>query len=136
MPHFGDGSKLKLDTCHPNLVRVANVAIVQYDFKVIYGHRGKTVQNQLYRERRSKVKFPDSKHNIYPSEAIDIAPWPIDWNDEKRFYYLAGLFKGIAKTMGIHLIWGGDWNDNNIFKREPGDVLDDLGHFQLKHSNY
>jgi len=25
-----------------------------------------------------------------PSDAVDVAPYPIDWNDKERFYYFAG----------------------------------------------
>ena len=76
----------------------------------------------------SKVQFPNSKHNSLPSLAVDAAPYPIDWNDKKRFALFAGFVLGIAATKGIRLRWGGDWNMNYI---TLDNRFDDLPHFEL-----
>ena len=57
------------------------------------------------------MKRPKNKHNAEEpelSKAVDVAPYPIDWNDKERFYYFAGVVMGIAIQMGIPLRWGGD----------------------------
>lgn len=63
-----------------------------------------------------------------PSNAVDIAPYPIDWNDRERFTYLAGHVKMAAHMLGIKVTWGGDWNNNNEVKDNN---FDDLPHFEL-----
>lgn len=59
---------------------------------------------------KSTVKWPNSKHNKAPSEAIDIAPFPLDWNDAEAFTLLAGIYVGTAAIMGIRVRTGIDWD--------------------------
>ena len=124
MPKFSKESLRKLNTCHPDIIKVMNEAIKYYDFKVIYGHRTKEEQFEIFREGRdliggvwtvtdkSKVKtsldgkMKVSYHNYYPSKAIDIAPYPIDWNDVKRFDEMGEIVMREAKKLGIKLTWG------------------------------
>lgn len=54
-------------------------------------------------------------------EAIDIVPYPVDWNDTKRFDLLAEHIKKKAKELNIPIIWGGDWK-----------TLIDKPHYELK----
>ena len=68
-------------------------------------------QDALYygRPQRTKVKFPNSKHNVMPSNAVDVMPYPIDWNDMNRLQDFAATVKARAKSLGIEVQWGGDW---------------------------
>ncbi len=117
---FSESSQEKLSTCHPFLQEVCNELIKHVDFTVLCGYRDKIAQDEAFTKGASKFKFPNSKHNISPSLAVDLAPYPIDWNDHVKFANLAKLFKQIAEHKGIHVVWGGDWKE---FK--------DLVHFQL-----
>ncbi len=116
MPHFSKKSKDILATCHPKLRLICNKAIIVTDFSVLDGYRDKESQNRAYSDGFSEKKFPESMHNKIPSPAVDVAPYPIDWNDIKRFYYLAGVFEGIAKENDIYLRWGGEWEDFGHFE--------------------
>lgn len=128
MYSFGPTSLKKLETCHTDIQKVMHEAIKLIDFTIIWGHRGEVEQNQAYYEGRSKKLFPKSKHNVSPSNAIDIAPWPIPWEDREQFYYLGGIVMGVATTLEIPLRYGGDWNNNG---RTSDNTFDDLGHFEL-----
>ena len=78
-----------------------NLAIQIMDFKVTSGKRGEAEQNQLYEEGKTKLKYPNSYHNTEPfSSAVDIAPYPIDWEDAERFRLLAGIVIGISELLG------------------------------------
>lgn len=133
MPKFGRESKAALQSCHRDLVLVANFAIQVMDFSVLEGHRGKKRQNRLYQEGKTKVRYPDSKHNSEPSNAFDVAPYPIDWEDAGRFRTLAGVMFAsahILRKMGAidsHLRWGGDWDMDG---HQDDNKFDDLGHFE------
>ena len=120
MPYFGRRSKEALSTCHIDLQRIANKAIEIVDFSVICGHRGAGAQDRAFNKGYSKVVYPNSRHNRQPSEALDFAPYPIDWKDIERFRYQAGIMMGIAHVMGIELKWGGNW-----------ETFKDYGHLQL-----
>ncbi len=129
MPEFSETSLKRLHTCHPNLIRVMNMAIRNGpDFSIICGYRDAMEQQKAFSDRNSLVVFPYSKHNVEPSVAIDIAPFPIDWDNWNRFRILAGYVMGVADTMGLPLIWGGDWNKNYD---EGDEKFRDLPHFEL-----
>jgi peptidoglycan L-alanyl-D-glutamate endopeptidase CwlK len=128
MPSFSSRSKKRLEQCHPDIQKVFNEVIKHVDCTVLEGHRDQETQDEYYRQGRSKLRFPNSKHNHSPSMAIDCAPYPIDWNDRDRFYYFGGMVLGIASSMGIKMRWGGDWDMDNTFKDQ---TFHDLPHFEL-----
>lgn len=132
MPKFGSRSKKNLSEAHPLLQEVFNEVIKHYDCSVIEGHRPQAEQDKAFHAGKSKLKFPQSKHNKTPSLAVDVVPFPIDWNDKDRFYYFGGLVMGIAAAMGIDLRWGGDWDGDNEFKDQS---FHDLPHFELRSVN-
>lgn len=128
MPSFGKSSQDKLATCDPRLQKVFNEVIKYFYCTVIEGHRGEEAQNKAFAEGKSKLKYPQGKHNKTPSLAADVLPYPIDWNDTNRMRYFAGFVVGIAATMGIKLRWGGDWNQNTELKDNS---FNDLPHFEI-----
>lgn len=121
MPSFGRLSEQRLATLHPDLRRVLREAIRVYDFTILCGRRSESDQNEAYRTGASKLPYPKSRHNADPSEAVDVAPWPIDWNNRAEFFYLAGILMGTAFQLGVRLTWGGRWKS-----------LVDLPHFELE----
>lgn len=129
MASFGSRSRNNLESCHPELQRLFNEVINYRDCSVICGRRGKADQDKAYNEKRSKVKFPDSKHNQTPSIAVDVVPYPdIDWNDSGRFYLFVGLVQGIALKMDIKIRCGADWDSDGQVKDQN---FHDLPHFEL-----
>lgn len=128
MPAFGDDSKKKLAECDLVIRRLMNEVIKHFDCKILVGYRGALEQNEAFAQGKSKLQFPQSKHNVFPSAAVDVAPYPIDFSDLRRFYYFAGVVKGTAASMGIQLRWGGDWDSDNEVKDNS---FNDLVHFEL-----
>jgi len=129
MPNFSKRSKDNLATCDVKLQNLFNEVINYFDCSVLCGHRGEKEQNEAFHAGRSKLKFPKSKHNSSPSQAVDVAPYPIDWEDKERFYYFAGMVKGIAQKMDIPIRWGGDWDSDTQVKDQ---TFFDLPHFELQ----
>ena len=129
MPRFGTRSKQRLATCDERLQKVFNEVIKYIDCSVLEGHRGQERQDKLYEEGKTKLKFPNGRHNMAPSNAVDVTPYPVDWKDRERQTLFAGFVLGTARSMGIRLRWGGDWdmdfqvNDNRF---------DDFPHFEIK----
>lgn len=128
MPSFGNRSLSNLNEAHTDLQRLFNEVIKHFDCSVIEGRRGQGEQDKLFHSGKSKVKYPNSKHNTSPSLAVDVIPYPVVWSDTDRMYYFAGIVKGIALSMSIKIRWGGDWDSDT-------DVHDqtfmDLPHFEL-----
>lgn len=129
MPEFSQKSKELLATCDVRLQEICNLAIKVMDFTVITGHRNQQEQDAAFAEGQSKLKWPDGKHNKMPSRAIDIAPYPVDWNDAARFNVLAGIMLGIASLQGVNLRWGGNWSGDFDLKNNK---FADIGHFEVK----
>ncbi len=133
MAMFSERSKRELKTCHPALQTVFLATVKYFDCTIIEGKRNKARQNRLQEIGRSKVRWPASRHNTVEedglSEAVDVAPYPVDWDDIERFYFFAGFVLGIARSMGIQLRWGGDWDSDTQITDQ---TFNDLPHFELK----
>ena len=129
MPRFGKRSKERLATCDTRLQEVFNEVIKYVDCSILEGHRDKERQNQLYIEGKTKVKYPNGRHNSSPSNAVDVTPYPVDWADRERQTLFAGFVIGIARSMGITLRWGGDGDmDFQVMDNR----FDDFPHFEVK----
>ena len=131
MPSFSQRSLQNLESCDIRLQRLMRAVVKHYDISIICGHRGKAEQEKAFREGRSKARFGQSKHNAYPSKAVDVIPYPFspeDWRDERYFERMAGYIQAVADMMGIRIRWGGDWNMNG---RSNDESFSDLPHFEL-----
>lgn len=131
MPRFSNRSKRRLGTCDERLQRVLNESIKYFDSTIIEGHRGMERQNALYDEGKSRVKYPNGKHNEWPSKAVDVAPYVgggVSW-DPRHCLYQAGIIMGIAAMMGITLRWGGDWDMDGEAMTDQR--FQDLVHFEI-----
>ena len=129
MPKFSNRSKERLATCHADLQRLFNEVIKKYDCAILEGHRSNERQEELYHQGKSKLRAGFSKHNENPSIAVDVAPYPINWNDRNRFYHFVGYVKGVADQLGIEIRCGADWDGDNDLHDQ---TFFDLPHFELK----
>jgi len=108
--------------------------VERYDIAVICGHRGEKEQREAYDNHKSQLNWPRSKHNEYPSKAVDVAPYPIDWNDNSAFALMAGWILCTADKLlsegkiSHKLRWGGDFNGN---RRVIDGRFIDMPHFEL-----
>jgi len=128
MYKWSETSESRLLTCKPELITLANEVIKYTDCTVLWGFRDKREQEKAFLEGKSTVHFPYSLHNRYPSRAIDLAPWPLDWSDIRRFYYFGGFVVGVANKLDIPIRWGGDWDGDFQVKDQN---FNDLVHFEL-----
>lgn len=155
MPTFSKSSETALATCHPRLQQAARELIDTFDFAVLEGHRDQSAQDADFATGRSKLKWPNGKHNAMPSKAFDIGPyhpqfgvligtpeqlahiassWGISIKEaaalvREHYCFLAGQMLAVARSQLTTLRWGGDWNRNNsLFDNS----FDDLGHFELE----
>ena len=111
---------------HPKLKLLLAEAIKTspIDFTVLETVR--TIEQQKIYVAKGTSKTMKSRH--IPStnksglcEAFDIAPYPIDWKNIKRFIILSQHIKRIAQNLHINIAYGGDWK---TFKDYP--------HYELK----
>lgn len=125
MAKFSKRSLSKLEGVDSQLQDLAfRVVQVHHDCAVLSGKRTEAEQQLLVQRGLSKTM--NSKHLV--GKAIDLAPYPIDWQNTKRFYYFAGIVMAVAREMGITLRWGGDWDRDNDLDDQ---TFMDLVHFEL-----
>jgi hypothetical protein len=96
---------------------------------IVCGHRDETAQNLAYLEGKSKVMWPNGKHNSLPSKAVDVQPYPYNVPTlEVDLGYIAGLAVAFGAQMGVKIRWGGDWNQNG---ETADNKFDDLFHLEI-----
>lgn len=125
MYRFGKKSKERLKGVDSNLVKVLNELIKIMDVTIIEGVRSKERQEQLLAQGKTKTKY--SKH--ITGKAVDLAPYPINWEDREMFHYMGGMLRGIGQSMELKIRWGGDWDfDGDINDNK----FDDLVHVEIR----
>jgi len=135
MPKFSQASFSKLSTCHADLQALFYEVIKYYDCTILEGYRNQEDQEAAYAKGNTKLHWPHGKHNHQPSMAVDVTPYPIDFNNNKTAYWFGGYVMGIAQKLKdegkmTHSIrWGGAWN--GIDKFNTPNMLNDLVHFEL-----
>jgi len=127
MPKLSQFSKDNLKLCDEQLVQLFEAVAVIVDIRIVTGHRDELAQGQAFLTGHSKKAWPDSNHNKIPSKAVDVVPFPIDWEDKARFYFMAGI-KAVASWMGVRIRGGYDWDSDGDFKDQ---TFNDLAHFEL-----
>lgn len=129
---WGNSSREQLNSCTVDVQWLLTQVLLHVaDLTVIEGHRNEERQNSLY-PKFTKLKYPHGKHNRYPSEAVDVQPYPRPKNNIRlcsSLGYIAGAAKQIGARRGLSVRWGGDWDGD-------GDVtdqtFDDLFHIEVK----
>ena len=130
MPRFSRKSRSKLEGVDARLVLLLEEVVKYFDITVIEGLRSQERQDELVAQGKSKTKF--GKH--VQGKAVDIAPYPIDWDARDDFHYLGGFMLATAASMGVKIRWGGDWNASSLFKGQrttKDNGFDDLVHFEI-----
>jgi|TARA_R110000744_G_scaffold236939_1_gene354438 peptidoglycan L-alanyl-D-glutamate endopeptidase CwlK len=131
MPKFGKRSRDRLKGVDAKLVNVLNEVVKYFDITIIEGLRSQKRQDELVAEGKSKTKF--GKHVL--GKAVDLAPYPIDWQARDDFHLLGGFILGVASQMDVNVRWGGDWSASSLYKGKrttKDNSFDDLVHFELK----
>jgi len=129
MAKFGKTSTAKLNTCHPDIIKVMNEVIKHVDCSILEGVRTRATQSEYVRTGKSKTM--NSKHLKQKdklSHAVDVIAYPIQWNNTNRNYLFAGFVKGIAAGMGINLRIGADW-DGDFDTTDQN--FHDIVHFEI-----
>lgn len=124
MYKFGHQSLRRLQGVDSRLRALAFKILELHDCTVIYGLRTRAEQKRLFDAKLSKTL--NSKHLV--GKAIDIAPYPLDWDNQKRFYFFAGMILSAAHELDIKIRWGGDWDMDNDLDDQK---FMDLVHFEL-----
>ena len=135
---WGKKSIERLDGLDPLLRQVLDRALSYQilDISIIQTVRSKEEQDEYFRTGKSKVKWPNGKHNVTEdsplAKAADVAPYipgrGVSWN-KLHCCVLAGIILAAAKEEEVAIRWGGNWDMDS----EPITDQDfqDLVHFEL-----
>ncbi len=131
--NFSDRSLAELETCSLGLVLLAREVIKIKDHSIIKGHRNQAEQTAAFfgNPQRSKLQWPNGKHNKNPSLAMDVKTWPVPDNEavlREEQLYLLGLYVGLAAGSGIKLRTGADWDSDGEISDNG---FDDFFHIEI-----
>lgn len=131
MSDYNKLSLERLESCHEKLRDLWCAAKEITPILVTCGYRNEIDQNEAFANGTSTLKWPDSKHNSFPSKAIDCCPLingqPM-LHDREQIIKMAGVIITCAKIKSIPIRWGGDWrNEGSIGAHKPVDLY----HFEL-----
>ena len=137
MPKFSNKSKQLLKGVHPNLIKVMEraIEITEQDFSIICGVRTLETQRNLVKQGKSKTM--KSKHLVQVdgySHAVDVVPYPIDWNLE-NFYPIAEAVRKASKELNINVRWGGAWITLNLTEKTIGELVKEYSEARRKSGN-
>ena len=120
---LGTRSLQSLSGVNPDMVAVVKRAIelTEVDFTVIEGIRHINRQRELLKAGKSTTL--NSRH--ITGHAVDMVPYPVDWEDLERFELMAEAMKEAADELDIPIVWGGDWKS-----------FYDAPHFELDRKEY
>jgi len=118
--------KINNPKVHPKIKQLLLEAIKTspIDFTVIETVRTIELQKIYFKAKTTKTmksRHIPSTNKSGLCEAVDIAPYPLNWGDKKRFIELSKHIKEVAKKLNIAITWGGDWKS-----------LVDMPHYELK----
>lgn len=139
-------SKHSLDVraaLHPDLQAIFDDLLEIFDHRLERGIR--TIAEQTIYVRDGWSKTMKSEHLPFElvdgrlvSRAVDAGPWPRveeigpgtleEAKERARYYYMAGLVKGIAHQHGVEIRTGCDWDGDADFNDQ---TFDDLMHYEL-----
>lgn len=125
---LGQRSLDRLKGVNPSLVAVFKRACetMPFDVTVLEGLRTHERQQELLKQGATKVSV--SRH--MSGNALDIAPYPIDWNDLERFQIVAEHMFKAAEELGVVIRWGGTW-ERTFTKPVKWAKFLDAPHFEL-----
>ena len=113
-----------------NIVKRA-IEISEVDFTVLEGLRTIERQRELFAQGRTapgKIVTWTMKSRHLEGKAVDLVPFPLDWNDLEKFDKIKDAMFKAAAEQKVNLRWGADWDGDGIY-REKGEY--DSPHFEL-----
>lgn len=121
---FGNKSLERLKECDLRLQTLCQKMLdcSDFDMTITCGHRGEEEQEKAFKEGKSKAHFGQSKHNSWPSKAVDICPYPINWDtNDVRWHKMVALAYECARLLNIKIRCGAFFT----FKDYPHIELED-----------
>lgn len=121
---WGKKSSDLLATCDKRLQDMANMMLArsEFDLTVTCGYREEEEQEKAFKDGKSKAHYGQSKHNTFPSKAVDICPYPINWDTKDiRWQEMALNAMWCAGKLGFEITWGGSFKS-----------ISDKPHLELK----
>ena len=113
-----------------NVVKRA-IEISEVDFTVMEGVRTLERQRELYAQGRTapgKIVTWTMKSRHIEGKAVDLVPYPLDWNDLEKFNKIKDAMFQAAREQDVNLRWGADWDGDGKY-REKGEY--DSPHFEI-----
>lgn len=146
MYKYGKISRDKLNTCHPDLVKIFELTLQRsnIDIGISEGYRPIDRQHELFLQGKSKIDgiTKKGKHNFTPSMATDFYIYHPDINTRRKLVYdkihlayVGGILESVAQELyekgEIEYIirWGANWDSDGVIDYDQS--FDDYPHAEL-----
>lgn len=108
MPKLSASSQKRLDAAHPILKKLFTAVALEANITILDSQRGRAAQERAFVLGNSRAHFGQSAHNWSPALAMDVAPYPVNWDNIQRFKDLGVIVKRIAAKQGVadKIKWG------------------------------
>ena len=118
---LGKTSLARLKGVDETLVNVVKraIEISEVDFTVLEGVRTLERQRELYAQGRTapgKIVTWTMKSRHIEGKAVDLVPYPLDWNDLEKFNKIKDAMFQAAKELDVNLRWGADWDGDENYR--------------------
>lgn len=115
----------------PKLQQVVIKSFEKMPFDItILSSTSRTAEEQAAFVAKGTSWTKKSKH--LSGKAVDMAPYPVDWEDLGRFEEMAKVVLSAAKELGIEVMWGGTWSWSYSTDGWKGNKKFDGPHFEVK----
>jgi len=101
MNKYSISSKKVLSEINSDLQILMKMVLPNMDHSLRTGFRNQEEQNKVFAAGASKKKWPESKHNHLPSDAVDADPYPLKKGraGKEQSIHFAGYVKGVADVL-------------------------------------
>ncbi len=131
---YSSTSLRHLSSCETGLQLIGLEMSLIRDCTVICGNRTNREQEKAFASGRSKLKAGQSRHNIFPSQAMDIVPaeavkaWALGEDLPSEMYWeFHRQMNALAVGYGLNLRWGGDWDGDGSGSDQ---TFNDYAHYE------
>lgn len=135
---IGPKSRERLAGVHPKLIAVVEraIALSPQDFLVLEGVRTPARQKELYAQGRTtpgpKVTWTLTSNHFKQVDgfghAVDLCPFPVDWNTASKFDAIYRAIMQAADELGTPIRSGMDWDRDGILREAKES---DSPHYEL-----
>lgn len=111
MPYFGKTSRERMEGVDEDMIRLFEEVVKKVDCTILKDGGLRTKERQAELVAQGVSYTMNSRH--LTGLALDVMPYPVDWQDKERLMMFATIVFATAQELGIKVRWGGHFKKKN-----------------------